>query len=131
LGINLMDFPFSVLPHPERSFGPREPRVTAATGRRNRGENAAAIRIDFLDAILYDLKEVLAVEGRSCMPGDINRAQRFTARRIEGVELVSRSNPHVLTVKRNPMHVIDARKRSIFMENFGCGLFHAPILVTW
>src|SRR6266436_2478675 len=30
LGIDLMDLPVPILPHPERPFGPREPRVTAA-----------------------------------------------------------------------------------------------------
>src|SRR5262245_23733726 len=39
LGIDLMDLPVPLLPHPERPFGPREPRVTAAAGRRDRGEH--------------------------------------------------------------------------------------------
>src|SRR4029077_15999646 len=47
LGIDLMDLPIPILPHPERSFGPREPRVTAAAGRRDRGEPSAGLRIDF------------------------------------------------------------------------------------
>src|SRR4029077_19756256 len=33
LGIDLMDLPLSILPHPERPFGPCEPRITAAAGR--------------------------------------------------------------------------------------------------
>ena len=61
-GIDLMDPPPSVLPHPERPFRPREPRVTAAAGRRDRREHTACLRIDLLDAILGDLKQVLAVE---------------------------------------------------------------------
>src|SRR5262249_60491994 len=68
-GIDLMDLPASVLPHPERPFRPREPRVTAAAGRRDRREHTACLRIDLLDAILGDLKQVLAVEGSSCMRG--------------------------------------------------------------
>jgi hypothetical protein len=32
IGVNLMDLPIAILPNPERSFGPREPRV-AATAR--------------------------------------------------------------------------------------------------
>src|SRR5262249_61949578 len=63
--IDLMDLPVSILSHPERPFGPREPRVTAAAGRRDRGEDPARFRIDLLDAILGELKQVLAVEGRS------------------------------------------------------------------
>src|SRR6202140_4073732 len=30
LGVDLMDLPVPILPHPERPFGPREPRVAAA-----------------------------------------------------------------------------------------------------
>jgi hypothetical protein len=32
LRIDLMDLPVSILPDPERTFGPREPRIAAATG---------------------------------------------------------------------------------------------------
>src|SRR6267378_2155823 len=46
LRIDLMDLPVPILPHPERPFGPREPRVTAAAGRRDRGEHTAGLRID-------------------------------------------------------------------------------------
>src|SRR5258708_15640368 len=125
-----MDFPLPILPHPERSFGPGEPGVAAAAGRRDGGEHPAGLRIDLLDAILGELKQVLAVEGRSCMPGDIDRAHRLPARRIEGVQLVSGRKPDVLTVIRDPMHAVDTRKGSILTEDFGCRSFHASILVT-
>src|SRR4030095_3782282 len=101
-------------------FGPREPRVTAAAGRRDRGEHTAGLRIDLLDAILGDLKQVPAVEGRSGLrAGDIDRAHHLPARRIEGVQLVAGRKPDVLTVKRNPMHLVDTRKGSILTEDFG------------
>src|SRR5262249_39670531 len=84
LRVDLMDLPVPILPDPERPFGPREPRVTAAARRRDRGEHTAVLRIDLLDAISGDLKQVLAVEGRSCTrAGDIDRAQRLPARGIE------------------------------------------------
>ncbi len=92
-----MDLPVPTVPYPERPFGPREPRVAAATGRRDRGEHMAGLRIDLLDAILGELKQVLAVEGRSRMRGDIDRAQRLPARRIQRVQLVSGSEPDLLT----------------------------------
>src|SRR4029450_4557073 len=63
LGIDLRDLPAPGLPPPERPFGPREPRVTAAAERRDRGEHTAGLRIDLLDAILGELKQVLTVEG--------------------------------------------------------------------
>ncbi len=81
LGIDLMDLPVPILPHPERPFGPREPRVPAAAGRRDRGEHTACLRIDLLDATLGELKQVLAVEGRACTRGDIDRAQQSSRSR--------------------------------------------------
>ena len=67
LGIDLVNLPAAVLPHPERAFRPRKTRVAAAARRRDRRENAACLRVDFLDAILGDLKQVLAVEGGACV----------------------------------------------------------------
>src|SRR5438128_4827518 len=99
-----MDLPVPILTHPERPFGPREPRVTAAAGRRDRGQHTAGLRIDLLDAIFGELKQVLAVEGRSGPRGDIDRAQRLPARGIEGVQRVSSSKPDLLTVIRDSMH---------------------------
>src|SRR5262249_20587806 len=57
-GIDLMDLPVSILPHPERSLGPREPRVTAASGRRDRGEHPAGFRVDLPDGLSGELKQV-------------------------------------------------------------------------
>src|SRR5580658_3029425 len=83
-GIDLMNLPLPILPHPQRPFRPCEPRVTAAAGRRDGGEHSAALRIDFVDAILGDLIQVPAVEGRSGVRGDIDRAHGLAAGRIEG-----------------------------------------------
>src|ERR1700736_4592596 len=74
LRIDLMDLPVSILPDPKRTFGPRESRVAAAPGRRDRGEHTASFGIDLLDAILGDLRQVFAIESRSCMRRDIYRA---------------------------------------------------------
>jgi hypothetical protein len=73
-GIDLNDLPVSILTYPERPFGPREPRATAA-GRGNRGEHTPGLRIDLLDAILGELKQVLAVERRSRMRGHVECAE--------------------------------------------------------
>ena len=64
------------------------------------------------------------------MRGDIDRAHRLPARRIEGVQLVSGRKPDVLTVKRNPMHVVDTRKGSILTDDLGRRSIHALILTT-
>jgi len=119
LGIDLMDLPVAIMTHPECPFGPREPRVTAAAGRRDRGHDTAGLRIDLLDAILGKLKQVLAVEGRSCMGGEIDRAQRLPTRRIEGVQLVSGSKPDMLAVIRNAVHAVGTRKGSILADDLG------------
>ena len=123
LRIDLMDLAAPILPHPERSFGPCEPRIAAAAGRRDRREHTAGVRIDLVDAILGDLKQMLAVERRSRMRGDIDRAQRLSARGIEGVQLFSAGKPDVLTVKRHPIDAVGARKGAVFTEDFGAECF--------
>jgi hypothetical protein len=117
LWIDLKDLPVAILPDPERPFGPCEPRAATAR-RRDRGEHTAGLRIDLLDAILGELKQMLAVEGRSRMRGNIDRAQHLPARGIERVDFVSGRKPDVLTVKRNAMHAVDPRKGSILTNDF-------------
>ena len=56
LRIDLMYFAVSVLPYPQRSFGPRKARVSATPGRRNGREHIAALRIDLLNTVFDDLK---------------------------------------------------------------------------
>ena len=119
LGIDLVDLAVAILPDPERAFGPGEPRIAAAAGRRDRGEHAAGLRIDLLDAILGDLEQVPAVEGRSGMRGDVERARQLAARRIEGVELVAGCEPDMPAVEGDAMHLVDAREGSVFAEDFG------------
>src|SRR5581483_11428672 len=114
--IDLVDLPLPILPDPEHAFSPGEPR-DPATGRWNRSEHAAALRIDFLDLILRDLIEVLAVEGRSSIRGDIDRAQHLSARRIQRIQLVSGCKPDMLAVIRDPMHLVHARKGSILTDD--------------
>src|SRR4029450_6034962 len=46
LGIDLMNLSVTILTDPQRSFGPRQTRVTAAAGRWNCAEDLAALRID-------------------------------------------------------------------------------------
>ena len=114
-----MDLPVAILSDPERPFGPREPRVTAAARRRDRGKHAAGFRIDFLDAILCQLKQVLAVEGRPGMRRDIDRAQRAPACRIERGQFVACGKPDVLAVIGNATDVVDVGKGAIFTDDFG------------
>src|SRR5262249_40435397 len=114
LRIDLMNLAVPILPDPERPLGPREPGVGAATGCRDRGEHMARLWIDLLDALLGDLKQMLTVEGRSCMRDDIDRLLNLSARRIEGVQLVPSRKPDAVTVIGDPMHVADTRKGSIF-----------------
>src|SRR6202790_1135161 len=79
LWIDLKDLAVAILPAPERPFRPCEPRA-ASPRRRDRGEHTAGLRLDLLDAILGELKQMLAVERRSCMRGDFDRAQYLPAR---------------------------------------------------
>jgi len=53
------------------------------------------------------------------MRGDIDRAQRLSARRIEGDQLVSSSKPDVLTVIGDSMHTVGTRKGSVLTDDLG------------
>ena len=117
--IDLIDLPLAMMPHPQRSLGPREPRVAAIAGRRDGAKHAAGLRVDLLDLLLGELKEMLPVERRPSMCGDVDRAHHLTARRIERGELVSGGEPHVLTVVRDSAHIVETRKRSVLTGDVG------------
>ena len=114
-----MNLALAILPDPEGSFGPREPGGGAAVRRRDAGEHPAALRIDLLDTVLGELEQMLAVEGRPGMCGDLDHAHGLAARGIEGVELVAGREPDVPAVERQSMHMVDARKGSVLAEDFG------------
>jgi hypothetical protein len=67
-----MDLAIPILPDPQRTFGPREPRVAATARRWDGAEHTAGLWIDLMDAILSNLKKVLPVECSSRMRSDIN-----------------------------------------------------------
>src|SRR5438309_1232926 len=83
-----------------------------------RGAHSATLRIDLLNAILGDLKQVLAVEGGSCMRGDIDGTLHLPTRRIEGVQLVPRSKPDVLPVIGDTIDSVGTRKGAILTNDF-------------
>jgi hypothetical protein len=118
LRIDLVDLAAAVLAHPERPFGPREPRITASARRRDRGEHMAGIRIDLLDAPVGDLKQMATVEGRSRVRDGIDRAHRLPAIGIEGLQPVSGGKPDVPTVKCEPMNVVSIREGSVLAQDF-------------
>ncbi|MNF88619.1 hypothetical protein D3C84_711170 [compost metagenome] len=118
-GVDLMNFPFAVLAHPQRAFGPGQARVVATAGGRNGGEDFASAWVDFLDAVLGDLEQVRAIECRAGMAGDIERAQQVATVGVQGVELVGGCKPHLLTVPGNAVHGIDIGKGAIFTQDFG------------
>jgi glyoxylase-like metal-dependent hydrolase (beta-lactamase superfamily II) len=118
-GIDLMDLAVPILSDPECSLSPREPRVAAAARRRDRGQHPAGVRIDLLDAILGELKQVLAVEGRSGVRGDVDRAQHFAALGIEGIQLFSSGKPDLLAVVRDSSHALGTREGAVLADDFG------------
>jgi hypothetical protein len=116
--IDLMDLPCPILPNPESPFSPRKPGVTAVAGRGDCGEHSAGLWIDLLNAIFGDLKQVLTVERRSCMRSDIYQTLHLPTRRIEGIQLVPRCKPYVLTVKANSVHMFGSREGTILPDDF-------------
>src|SRR6516162_3800605 len=107
------------MPDPERALSPCEARIAAAAGCWNRTEHTTGLRVDLLDAVFGNLKQVLAVERCPRVGRDIDRSQSGPARRIEGGELVSGGKPDMLTVVGHTRHVIDIRKRPIFTDDLG------------
>ena len=61
---------------------------------------------------------MLAVERRSCVRGDIDRPQRLAARRVERVQLVASSEPDVLAVIRDAMHLIGTGEGPVLTNDF-------------
>ena len=119
LGIDLMDLPVAILSHPQRALGPGHARVTTTAGCGDRREHAAGFRIDFVDAIFGDLINVLAIEGRSRMSGDIERVHCLAALGIEGIQRVSGRKPDMPAIIGDAIYLLDTWKGSIFTENFG------------
>ncbi len=113
-----MDLPVPVLPDPQRPLGPREPQIAAAAGRRDRRNHTPGPWINLLDAILGDLKQMLAVEGGPRMRAHVNRAHDLPTRRVERVQPVTAGKPDMLTIERDPSHAFDTRKGSILVKDF-------------
>src|SRR5580692_8975993 len=118
LRVDLVDLAISILSYPERPLRPGEPRVAAAAGRWDRGDHVTGFRIDLLNAILGELKQVLAVEGRAGMSGDIERAQHLTAGGIQGLQFVAGGKPHILAVIRDASDLLDTGKGPVLTHNF-------------
>jgi hypothetical protein len=68
--------------------------------------------------MLGDLKQVFAIESRSCMRRDIYRAHYLSARRVEGIQLVARCKPDVLTVIGDTIDSVGTRKGAILLDDF-------------
>src|SRR5690554_2662908 len=65
-GIHLINFAVLVRPYPQRAFGPCQAGYLIRR-RRNTVDYSTGSRINFLDAIVRDLKQMLAVESGSCV----------------------------------------------------------------
>ena len=77
------------------------------------------VGVNFLDARLGDLKQMLAVKGGSGMSCDIDRAHGLPADGVEHIDLVAGGEPDLLTVIRQSMHCVHAWERAIFAGDFG------------
>jgi len=77
------------------------------------------MRVDFVDAILGNLEQVLTIEGGASMGGNVDRAQGLARVGVEGVDFFSAGKPYLLTVPGQAMHLVDIGKRTIFTEDFG------------
>jgi hypothetical protein len=127
--IDLTNLPAPVIPHPKWSFGPREPRVTAAPRRGDCAKHTATRWIDSLNAILGDLKEVLAVKGGSCVGSNIDRAHWVPAFWIKGIQFVSGCKPDVLTVIGDSIDAVGSRKGTVLTDDLSGWSLHISTLI--
>ncbi len=118
--VDLMDLPITILSDPQSSLGPGKPGVAAAAWRRNRGKHTPGFHVDLLNAILRDLKEVLAVECCSGMRSNIDRADCLPACWIDCIQFISGRKPDTLSVVSNSMHLVNAGKWTILVDDFRC-----------
>lgn len=124
-----MDLPLPILPDPERPVGPGKTGVSTSARRRDGAEDATGLRIDLLDAILRNLKQVPPIESGARVRGDIERAQRLPVCRIEGTQFISKSEPDVLAVVADSMDVVGPRERSKLIYDLGSYSIHACKLI--
>ena len=130
IGIDLMGiFRSRYCPTHSVPSSPTQVRSRDRRRARDRGKHTSGFRIDLLDAILSDLKQVFPIE---CCPGmrrDIDRAYSFAGRRIEGMQLVPGRKPDTLAVISDSMHLVSPWKGTIFTDYFGCGALHTSTLI--
>jgi hypothetical protein len=89
-------------------------------GCRDRGKHTSAFWIDFLDAILGDLKKMLAIKRGSRVRGNVDGACGISTRGIERIQLVPGREPDLLPVIGDSMHAVGASKGTVLAYNFGC-----------
>lgn len=63
---------------------------------------------------------MLAIEGRSRMRGDGERARRLSGRGVERVQPVAAGEPDMLAVIGDAADIRDAGEGAVLLENFGC-----------
>ena len=70
-----------------------------------------------MDAILGDLEQVLAVEGRAGRADDIDRALDLAVARVERVDIIARGEPEMRSVKGHAGHALGAGEGTIFTDD--------------
>src|SRR5690349_8727760 len=119
LGVDLMDLPRPMLSDPQRPLGPRESGVAAIARRRDAREDPSTLRIDLVDLLLGDLEEMRPVERRPGVRGDLERAHRLPALRIERSHVVTCGEPHARSVVGHAADVLGALEWTVLSQHFG------------
>ncbi|MNR43546.1 hypothetical protein D3C85_1621800 [compost metagenome] len=76
------------------------------------------MRVDFLDTVLGDLEQVLAIECGARVGGNIQCSHGCAARRVQGEEFSGGGKPDLFTIPGHAMHIVDAFKRPIFTKDY-------------
>src|SRR6185312_957958 len=130
IGIDLMDPATPILSDPERSLRPCEPGISTPARCGDGGQHAAGLRVDLVDPVLGNLKEVLAVKGRSRMRRDIDRSQHRSALGVDGFQLLAVRDPNIAAVVGDSVDAGGALERSILFDDVGGRSVHDPLSVA-
>src|SRR5690606_25102027 len=96
-----------------------QPRIATAARCGKGGQNFARVRVELLNAVLRDLKQMPSIESRARVRGDVDGAHGLASGGIESIELVARREPNPLTVVCDSVHRVDAWKGSVLAGDFG------------
>src|SRR5262245_25823861 len=123
LGVNLVNLAGAVFTHPKRPLGPGQARIAALRRRRDGGDNLARAWINFLNPVVGELPQVLAIEGSAGFGRDRKFADQRAALGIERHDALAPGEPDLRAIEGHAVDVVQAGKWAEFADDLrsrGC-----------